>query len=164
MKHIVTNPGNHKGLPLHIVEYCRGTPIWLPFNFMHVHKDKYMKFFKNRGLQLLVSGFVIAILYIPGAGCFPPEPLGSIPAPVNQPPIERKTINYPDGSRYEGPIINDQPHGSGVMVYPDGRNYFGNFKQGQPYGVGTMFYPDKRVEKGHLRDGQFISIRKKSSQ
>ncbi len=121
-----------------------------------------MKFFKKSGLQLLVLSLAITIFYISGIGCsqFMQPPYGSTSPPVKQPPVERKTVNYLDGSRYEGPVLNDKPHGNGIMFYSDGRRYSGSFNHGKPYGIGNMFYPDGRIEKGQWWNGQFMTIGK----
>jgi len=106
---------------------------------------------KQPTLKILVSLGLIAILYFPGLGCFP-SPYKN--QPVEQPPVKLETITYPDGSRYEGPLLDGQPDGRGVMNYPDGRRYLGEFHHGQLHGLGVMTYPDGRVEKGEWRDGQ----------
>jgi len=113
-----------------------------------------MKPSTERKTQIWILLFVVTIFFIPSSGCFPSSysPSKSRPSP----PIERKTITYPDGSRYEGPVLNGKPHGGGTMTYPDGRHYTGPFLDGKPDGFGLMTYPDGQAKKVEWRDGQLI--------
>ncbi len=83
-------------------------------------------------------------------------------------------IIYPDGSRYEGDVVDgkregkgslvgsdpiryvgewkgDQPHGWGDMHYWDGGSYEGQFEAGLRQGKGTLTYAGRR----HKVEGQF---------
>jgi hypothetical protein len=108
----------------------------------------------SKSIQIIVSLGLIAILYFPGLGCFPRTPSPPEHKPIEQPPVKLETINYPDGSRYEGAVLDGKPHGRGMMTYPDGRRYNGQFHHGKLHGYGVMIYPDGRAEKGEWRDGQ----------
>jgi len=99
----------------------------------------------SKSFQFLFLVIAIVMLYIPGVGCFPSYTPSSS---KKLPPLEQKTINYPDGSRYNGYVVKGQPHGNGMMTYPDGRTFIGVFNHGKPEGPGTMRYPDGRLEKG----------------
>ncbi len=101
----------------------------------------------SKSLPFLFLVIAIAMLYIPGAGCFPPS-YTTASSGKQQPPLEHKTITYPDGSRYEGYVLDGRPHGNGMMTYPDGRTFIGVFRLGKPEGIGTMRYPDGHSEKG----------------
>ncbi|RKZ73349.1 MAG: hypothetical protein DRR19_31085 [Candidatus Parabeggiatoa sp. nov. 1] len=118
-----------------------------------------MRISKNRSIQILISLGVIALLYFPGLGCFHSSRTSPKSPPIEHSSVKHQTITYPDGSRYEGSVLNNQPHGNGVMAYPDGRRYFGVFYHGKPQGPGTMQYPDGRHEKGTWgEDQQFHKI------
>lgn len=59
----------------------------------------------------------------------------------------------PDGSFYQGDIVQGKPHGFGTRVYRDGRRYSGHFKSGQMHGIGVMLWPGgDRYEGAWLED------------
>lgn len=49
-------------------------------------------------------------------------------------------LSYPDGRRYEGPLLDGQAHGQGVMLWPDGTRYEGEFVAGRSEGRGRQRY------------------------
>ena len=51
-------------------------------------------------------------------------------------------IDYENGSKYEGHIKNDQPHGKGIMTFSSGHKYIGEFEDGVRSGKGTMTFPN----------------------
>mmetsp|Transcript_100999 Transcript_100999/g.159706 ORF Transcript_100999/g.159706 Transcript_100999/m.159706 type:complete len:215 (-) Transcript_100999:9-653(-) len=90
---------------------------------------------------------------------------------------EDETINFEDGSTYQGQVINgkrhgkgiwqsrtgqydgqwkdDMQHGSGAQTWSDGRSYKGEFCQGKFSGKGKMEW---HTAKGHLTyEGQYVN-------
>lgn len=51
------------------------------------------------------------------------------------------------GHRYEGDIVNGEPHGFGQLTLPDGTVYTGSFLSGEFHGEGELAFvgPDGRV-------------------
>jgi hypothetical protein len=37
--------------------------------------------------------------------------------------LPKVTIEYPDGNKYKGEVLNDTPHGEGVATSPDDGKY-----------------------------------------
>ena len=64
-----------------------------------------------------------------------PKPLES---PVKS---SQREINYPDGSKYEGDIINGMKQGQGTYTWPDGNKYVGEFKDDRASG-GWLYKSD----------------------
>jgi hypothetical protein len=90
---------------------------------------------------------------------------------------ERKLHVWPDGARYEGEWLKNQPHGYGSLTYANGSQYWGRFDHGrrqgqgmmkysngdefegtwqkdQPNGSGTKRYAAGSIYKGEFKDGQ----------
>jgi ankyrin repeat protein len=59
------------------------------------------------------------------------QPITAIGEPV------KTTLNFKDGSKYVGEIINGKYHGFGTFTWADGDKYIGHFKNGQQEGKGT---------------------------
>ncbi len=115
-----------------------------------------MKTSKKTRFQILMLVVVVTFLYFPGLGCFSSSYTQPKPSATQHPPLERKTLTYPDASRYEGFVLDNQAHGNGMMIYPDGRRYLGVYRHGKHDGPGTMRYPDGHFEKGQWgKDQQF---------
>lgn len=66
--------------------------------------------------------------------------------PAKAPPLapnpSKSTLNYTDGSKYEGELTGGRPHGLGKLSFADGRHYTGSFFEGKLAGAGQMSYPD----------------------
>ena len=57
------------------------------------------------------------------------------PAPLESPAKDsQRAIQYPDGSKYVGHIINGMKHGQGTYTWPDGNKYVGEFKNDRACG------------------------------
>ncbi len=92
--------------------------------------------------------------------------------------MDRDSVNYPDGSRYQGDMqggkrhgqgtwvrpdntkyvgqwVDDKPHGQGTITWPDGRQYTGQWMYGKRHGRGADIYPDGRRVEGEWEDGEF---------
>ena len=63
-------------------------------------------------------------------------------------------VKYPDGSWYKGALINGKPQGRGRLVWPDGKKqYIGLFDEGQPSGSGILRLSDGRIYEGEFKNG-----------
>jgi hypothetical protein len=64
------------------------------------------------------------------------------------------TLIFPNGDRYEGPLKDDLPNGSGEIEYADDeRKYIGQFENGLPNGSGKIEYADGRKYIGQFENG-----------
>lgn len=57
-------------------------------------------------------------------------------------------IQYDNRDTYEGPIVNGQKNGKGIMMYVDGNKYIGKWKDDKREGFGKMTYTDNGVYHG----------------
>lgn len=101
---------------------------------------------KSPRLAILILLFTVALIAFPSIGCF--SATKGLPV---------MTLTLPDGSQYQGAVLNKQPHGRGVKTFPDGRQYSGLFRNGEFDGYGVMSYPDGRRETGNWQAGKLIS-------
>ena len=66
-------------------------------------------------------------------------------------------INYANGDRYVGEILDGIPHGYGTYIFANGNKYVGNFKDGKSHGYGTLTYGKGEWEGekyvGNFKDG-----------
>jgi hypothetical protein len=63
-----------------------------------------------------------------------------------------KKITYEDGTKYEGQLKTDKPHGKGTMKYADGDIYTGEWNNGKKT-KGTMTYSDGEIIEGPWKNG-----------
>ena len=63
-------------------------------------------------------------------------------------------LSFPDGSRYEGNWLDDEPNGNGIYVSSDGGSYQGEWLSGRREGKGTQIYAN-----GAKYDGVWASDR-----
>jgi hypothetical protein len=77
---------------------------------------------------------------------------------TNQSGIEK--IQYPDGSIYEGQMMNGVPSGRGRLIHPAGFViYMGHWKDGLMHGYGHSYYPDgTALCEGEYRNGKVHGI------
>lgn len=54
---------------------------------------------------------------------------------------DRKTVEYPDGSKYVGKIKNGNRHGKGIMYFSSGNYYEGEWKNDNFHGKGKLCFP-----------------------
>ncbi len=59
-----------------------------------------------------------------------------------------QVINYPDGGRYIGDIVNGKRHGKGTMTWPEGRKYIGEWENDKVHGWGINTMPNGRKYEG----------------
>lgn len=65
-------------------------------------------------------------------------------APVN------RTIDFANGDRYTGPVVNGRPHGYGVYRWKNGTTYEGPFVKGSMKGQGVIRYYNGSVYRGEV--------------
>ena len=65
-----------------------------------------------------------------------------------------ETINYDNGDKYVGNVVNGLPHGQGTYTRSSGQKYVGEFKDGKKHGQGIFAFPDGYQYIGEWRDGK----------
>lgn len=79
-----------------------------------------------------------------------PCPESALPALSGTPDYE-----YPDGTKYYGPIASGKPaDGRVTMLFPSGNRYDGEFRNGQRNGCGTFSFTNFGVYVGQFQDNQ----------
>eukprot|EP01016_Furgasonia_blochmanni_P002144 TRINITY_DN10849_c0_g1_i2.p1 TRINITY_DN10849_c0_g1~~TRINITY_DN10849_c0_g1_i2.p1 ORF type:complete len:231 (+),score=56.12 TRINITY_DN10849_c0_g1_i2:28-693(+) len=74
------------------------------------------------------------------------------PAHVDEDQVEQ----YPDGSVYNGNLLNGLRHGRGKFYYKSGGMYEGDWVQGKMEGFGTLFYGNgMKAYEGDWREDKF---------
>jgi LysM repeat protein len=64
-------------------------------------------------------------------------------------------VQFPDGSKYKGPLKNGNPEGVGIIIYPDGSRYEGDWKAGNSHGFGILSFPDGSKYEGSWNKGKY---------
>lgn len=72
---------------------------------------------------------------------------------VNSDIISYGEITFPSGTRYEGQLLNNKPHGRGTLYYSTGRGE-GEFVNGTSHGKITIYSDDGSVVKCTFVNGQ----------
>ncbi|PCJ40594.1 MAG: hypothetical protein COA71_10130 [SAR86 cluster bacterium] len=72
--------------------------------------------------------------------------------------IEIKTLEWPDGTRYEGGVLNGKKEGQGVIYWADGSRFEGAFSNDLRNGPGAMTLPDGTVFTGIFSNNQIVVI------
>lgn len=67
-----------------------------------------------------------------------PESKREITSPAFQEEKKLREINYNDGSKYIGDILDGKRHGQGTYIWPDGKKYVGGFENNRA--TGGWFY------------------------
>ncbi len=62
-----------------------------------------------------------------------------------------------DGSRYEGQMKGDTPHGYGTMTYSDGTIYEGRWQEGKMHGMGSLTRSNGYNCEGEFREGELLN-------
>jgi hypothetical protein len=60
-----------------------------------------------------------------------------------------------NNNMYKGKILNNLPHGEGMMNFNNGDKYIGKWKKGNYHDYGTIYYNDGIIYEGHWEDQQF---------
>ena len=71
----------------------------------------------------------------------------------NENPEEPCTINFPDGTKYIGTIINNEITGEGKYIFEDGSTYEGSVLNGLRHGKGTFKSGNGIFYEGEWRNG-----------
>jgi len=78
--------------------------------------------------------------------------------------MESKT--YENGDVYVGDLVNDKPHGKGVLTQPSGHKLDGDWIDGEFTGRGSYKYPKGSVYGGDLvngkRHGKGVYVKKRN--
>ena len=53
-----------------------------------------------------------------------------------------KRIEFDNGDVYDGELVDDIPHGTGVYLWADGRRYEGGFRDNRFHGAGVYEWPE----------------------
>ena len=69
-------------------------------------------------------------------------------------PVQRGTLNYNDGSSYEGEHRGVVRHGRGTYTWADGNRYEGEWHEDKMHGQGKMTWHYGDTYEGEYRDGQ----------
>jgi tetratricopeptide (TPR) repeat protein len=83
-----------------------------------------------------------------------PERTGESPGPEVKTETGTKEINYPDGGKYVGDVVNGKRHGQGTFTWPNGHRYEGEWKDDNMHGQGAMFHPDGGKHVGEYIDNK----------
>ena len=75
--------------------------------------------------------------------------------------LQGRCIIYPDGTIYEGDIVDGTCHGKGIKIYPNSESYEGEFFQGEYHGHGLYKCAYGDVYEGGFHDGFFHGFGKK---
>jgi len=59
-------------------------------------------------------------------------------------------LTFPDGSNYEGQVLEGKPYGKGIQIHNNGDRYEGEWKDGLSHGKGYWYGAD-----GHYIDGEW---------
>jgi hypothetical protein len=79
-----------------------------------------------------------------------------VTSPAFQEEKKSQEINYDDGSKYIGDIVNGKRHGQGVYIWPDGRKYVGEFENNRATGGWLFKTTDKKVWIYQDSEGKWI--------
>ena len=74
--------------------------------------------------------------------------------PDSPDPVQRGTLDYSDGSSYEGEHRDGKRHGRGMYTWADGNRYEGEWHEDKMHGQGTMTWHYGDRYEGEYRDGR----------
>lgn len=64
-------------------------------------------------------------------------------------------VQFPDGSKYKGPLDRGNPEGQGLIIYGDGSKYVGAWERGNAHGYGILTFQDLTRYEGHWFEGKY---------
>ncbi|MGV3654389.1 MAG: protein kinase domain-containing protein [Noviherbaspirillum sp.] len=76
-----------------------------------------------------------------------------IPDPATGVVSGRGRIEWANGDRFEGTLVNGRKEGQGVFVWNNGQRYRGQWSNDQPNGSGALTFPNGNRYEGGIRDG-----------
>eukprot|EP00598_Pedospumella_elongata_P002417 CAMPEP_0184978546 /NCGR_PEP_ID=MMETSP1098-20130426/9003_1 /TAXON_ID=89044 /ORGANISM="Spumella elongata, Strain CCAP 955/1" /LENGTH=211 /DNA_ID=CAMNT_0027501695 /DNA_START=9 /DNA_END=644 /DNA_ORIENTATION=+ len=68
--------------------------------------------------------------------------------------LTNQTISYPDGTIYEGDLVNGKRHGYGKSTTAEGTVYEGDWENDLPHGNGSTVFANGSVYTGEFRAGK----------
>lgn len=68
------------------------------------------------------------------------------------------TVSTKGGNKYVGDLLDNRPHGNGIMTYADGTKYSGNWAGGKKHGKGTFVAKDGSSQEELWEHGKKISV------
>ncbi len=74
-------------------------------------------------------------------------------------PGEPQSIQWPDGTRYEGGVVDGKQHGDGTIYWLDGSRFDGTFADGRREGPGTLTTSQDKVFRGVYESDVLVSTR-----
>ena len=74
--------------------------------------------------------------------------------PAKPDPVQRGTLNYSDGSRYDGEHRDGKRQGRGTYTWADGNRYEGEWHEDKMHGQGTMTWHYGDRYEGEYQDGR----------
>ncbi len=60
----------------------------------------------------------------------------------------KKILNYENGDKYDGDVIDDIRNGVGTMIYSNGNKYIGDWENDKKQGVGVLYKKNGDIYKG----------------
>lgn len=85
-----------------------------------------------------------------------PESEREVTSPALQEEKKSREINYDDGSKYIGDIVNGKRHGQGAYIWADGRKYVGGFENNRASGGWFFKTADQKVWVYQDAEGRWI--------
>lgn len=70
--------------------------------------------------------------------------------------LEMRVLEWPDGTRYEGGVLNGKKEGPGTIYWPDGTRFEGIFSNDLREGSGTLIFPDGTVFTGVFSEDRLL--------
>lgn len=67
-------------------------------------------------------------------------------------------LNYANGDRYIGELMNGQRHGYGMYCYKNGRIWFGQYRNGVRQGFGVLFQPTEQLKIGEWNGEEEVRV------
>lgn len=67
-------------------------------------------------------------------------------------------LNYANGDRYAGELMNGQRHGYGMYYYQNGRVWFGQYRNGVRQGFGALFLPEGQMRIGEWNGEEEVRV------
>ena len=72
-------------------------------------------------------------------------------------------VEYANGDKYEGVLINNKRNGQGVLTYANGDKFVGEFSDGLRHGPGTLTSVNSQKVEGEWREGHLKGLVKVTS-
>ena len=71
--------------------------------------------------------------------------------------LNTKTINYSNGDKYVGQVVNGKRHGIGTYYFFEtGDKFWGHWANGKRNGIGKYYYADGQIKSGVWKDDKYV--------